>query len=212
MSDAELVLRLLVAAALGAIVGVERQLADEPAGFRTHLLVAMGAALFALVSVAVPGDTSRIAAQVVTGIGFLGAAAIIRSGPMVRGLATAASLWVVAAVGVATAYGHWTGALVTTAVAVIVLRVAKRLEVNLLRRWRTKRAELVLGLAAGQDVDAVVKRIVAAGMLVRLVECSDGEAGRSATIDMEVPAHLSPDAAADAARTVAQVRSMTWSV
>src|SRR5579884_3779019 len=115
MSDADLVLRLLVAAALGAIVGIERQLADEAAGFRTHLLVAMGAALFALVSVRL-ADT-RIAAQIVSGIGFLGAAAIIRSGVVVRGVATAASLWVAAAIGVAAAFAVWVAALVATATA-----------------------------------------------------------------------------------------------
>jgi len=211
VSEAEMVLRLLVAAALGGIVGFERQLADEPAGFRTHLLVGIGAALFALVSISVPNDTSRIAAQIVTGVGFLGAAAIIRSGPVVRGIATAASLWVVAAVGVATAYGHWTTALVTTAVSVVVLRRVKRLEGHL-RRWRTKRATLVLGLAAGQDVDTVVRRISAAGMLVGLIEASEDATGRSVTINLEVPAHLSPDAAADAARAVAEVRTLTWSV
>jgi putative Mg2+ transporter-C (MgtC) family protein len=212
MSDAELVLRLLVAAALGAIVGLERQLADEPAGLRTHLLVAMGAALFGLVSVTVPGESTRIAAQVVTGVGFLGAAAIIRSGVVVRGIATAASLWVVAAIGLATAFGHWTGALVAAAVAVVVLRAGKRLEVDLLRRWRTRRAELVLGFEPGQDVDAAVRRVSATGMLVRNVECSDGVDGRWATLHLEVPAHLSPDTAADAARAVAQVRALTWSV
>lgn len=211
MSTAELVLRLLVAAALGAIVGIERQLSDEAAGFRTHLLVAMGAALFALVSIQSAHDT-RIAAQIVSGIGFLGAAAIIRSGVTVRGVATAASLWVVAAVGMATAFGDWVAALVATAVAVVVLRMVKRLEASLLRRWRTRRAELVLGLEPGQDVEALVRRITATGVLVRGIQCSDGAAGRSARLSLEVPGHLSPDTAADAARSVAQVRELTWSV
>jgi putative Mg2+ transporter-C (MgtC) family protein len=211
MSDAELVLRLLVAAALGAVVGVERQLSDEAAGFRTHLLLAMGAALFTVVSVGVAHD-DRIAAQVVSGIGFLGAAAIIRSGISIHGVATAASLWVVAAVGMAAGFGRWSGALVATGVAVVVLRMVKRLEANLLRRWRTRRAELVLGLEPGQDVDAVVRRIGAAGMLVRNVECSDGETGRSLRLSLEVPARISPDTAADAARPVAQVRALTWTV
>lgn len=211
MSTADLVLRLLVAAALGAVVGVERQLSDEAAGFRTHLLVAMGAALFALVSINASHDT-RIAAQIVSGIGFLGAAAIIRSGVTVRGVSTAASLWVVAAIGMATAFGDWDAALVATAVSVIVLRMVKRLEANLLRRWATRRAELVLGLEPGQDVDALVKRIAATGILVRNIECSDGTAGRIARLSLEVPARLSPDTAADAARPLAQVRELTWSV
>lgn len=209
MSTAELVLRLLVAAALGAAVGVERQLSDEAAGFRTHLLVGMGSALFALVSLQA-GDGTRIAAQIVSGIGFLGAAAIIRSGPVVRGISTAASLWVVAAVGMATAYGHWVLALVTTAVAVVALRVVKRLESGLMRRFRTRRAELLLSLEPAQDVEALVRRISATGTLVRNLECSDGEAGRSVRLTLEVPSHLSPDSAADAVRQLARVRELTW--
>jgi len=209
MSDADLVLRLAVAAALGAIVGVERQLSDEAAGFRTHLLVAMGASLFALVSVRL--HDTRIAAQVVTGIGFLGAAAIIRGGVTVRGVATAASLWVVAAVGLAAAYADWTLALVATAVAVLVLRTAKRLEARVLRRWRTRRAELVLGLEPGTAGEAVVQRVAATGMLVRGVQFTENDEGRSITLDLEVPAHLSPDTAPDAARPVARVRGFTWS-
>jgi putative Mg2+ transporter-C (MgtC) family protein len=209
MSDAELVLRLLVAAVLGGVVGLERQLADEVAGFRTHLLVAMGACLFALVSL-VAGHDNRIAAQVVSGIGFLGAGAIIRSGITVHGVATAASLWVVAAVGMATAFGRWALALVVTAVAVIALRVLLRLEARLLRRWRMRRAELVLELGTGQDVDVVVRRVSATGVLVRAVECSDDGATRSVTLDLEVPASLTPDTAADAARPVAQVRTLSW--
>jgi putative Mg2+ transporter-C (MgtC) family protein len=211
MTDAELVLRLLVAAALGAAVGLERQLSDEAAGFRTHLLVALGAALFTVLSVVAAHD-ARVAAQIVSGIGFLGAAAIIRSGISVHGVATAASLWVVAAVGMAAGFGRWVAALVVTAVAVVVLRTVKQLEATLLRRWRTRKAELVLGLEPGQDVDAVVRRISAAGLLVRSIECSDGEAGRALRLAIEVPARLSPDTAADAARPVAQVRELTWTV
>jgi putative Mg2+ transporter-C (MgtC) family protein len=211
MSDAELVLRLLVAAVLGGIVGLERQLADEVAGFRTHLLVAMGACLFGAVSLLASHDT-RIAAQVVSGVGFLGAGAILRRGSNVHGVATAASLWVVAAVGLAVAFGHWTAALVVAAVATIVLRMAKRVEANLLRRWRARRAELVLGLQPGQEVEAVIRRIAATGVLVRAVACSDDAAGRSAVLTLEVPAHLAPETAADAARPVAQVQGLTWSV
>src|SRR5579883_1184872 len=97
ISDGDLILRLVISAALGALVGTERQLSEEAAGFRTHLLVALGACLFTLMSgfgVANAADL-RVAAQIVTGVGFLGAGAILRSGFGVRGLATAASLWVV---------------------------------------------------------------------------------------------------------------------
>ena len=210
MTDADIVLRLLVAAALGAIVGAERQLSDEVAGFRTHLLVAMGACLFALVSI-LAGPDNRIAAQIVSGIGFLGAAAIIRSGLTVRGIATAASLWVVAAVGMAVAFSHWTAAVVVTALAVIVLRFVKRLESELLGRWRTRRAELVLELQSGQDPDPLVRRVSDTGLMVRGVQCIEDEHGRLLTLSIEVPSHLSPDTAADAARPLAHVRRLSWS-
>jgi putative Mg2+ transporter-C (MgtC) family protein len=210
MSDADLVLRLLVAAALGAIVGAERELSDEAAGFRTHLLVAMGACLFALISIVATHD-SRIAAQVVSGIGFLGAAAIIRSGISVRGIATAASLWVVAAVGMAVAFGRWTGALVAAALAVIVLRVVKRFEAQLLNRWRTRRAELVLTLPSGQGIDPLLRRIGETGLLVRAVRYTENDRERLLTLDMDVPAHIAPETAADAARPMAEVREFSWS-
>ena len=210
MSDAEIVLRLLVAAALGAVVGLERQLADESAGLRTHLMVSMGAALFALISIGVR-DT-RLTAQIVSGIGFLGAAAIIRSGLNVFGIATAASLWVVAAIGMAAAYARWSAALVVTAVAVVVLRAGKQFEVNLLRRWRSRRAELVLALDAGQELEPLIRRIAATGVLVRNIEATAEEGRRTLRIELQIPARVAPDAAADAARPVAQVRSFTWSL
>src|ERR687893_654955 len=125
----ELIGRVLLAALLGGIIGVEREFSDQPAGFRTHILVSLGAALFTLVGAygvapflgedaAVRFDPTRIAAQVVTGIGFLGAGAILRSGMSVRGLTTAASLWVVAAVGAAIGLGAY---VVGSATALIAL-------------------------------------------------------------------------------------------
>src|SRR3954452_673812 len=113
LSGWEALLRLVIAAALGGAVGFERELRDREAGIRTHLLVSLGSALFTIISaygfhefltaggVIVRADPSRIAAQIVTGIGFLGAGAIIRDGMSVRGLTTAATLWVVAAIGMA---------------------------------------------------------------------------------------------------------------
>ncbi|MGH2711020.1 MAG: MgtC/SapB family protein, partial [Actinomycetota bacterium] len=104
--EVELILRLLLATVLAGLIGIEREVRDQPAGFRTHMLVSLGACLFAIISAysinfldpTTPGfryDPTRIAAQIVTGIGFLGAGAIIRYGMSVRGLTTAASLWVV---------------------------------------------------------------------------------------------------------------------
>lgn len=100
--------QIVVAAVLGAVVGMERERGDHPAGLRTHILVCVGAALITLVSREMAGtrfDPGRIAAQIVSGIGFLGAGTILRQGTLVRGLTTAASLWVVAGIGMAVAAG-----------------------------------------------------------------------------------------------------------
>ena len=127
----EVLARVAVAAGLGGAIGIERELREREAGFRTHLLVSVGAALFTLVSAyawddfgfgdGVTFDPTRIAAQIVTGIGFLGAGAIIRQGLSVRGLTTAATLWVVAAIGMASGAGYYSGAVVVTGVVLFAL-------------------------------------------------------------------------------------------
>lgn len=118
----DLAVRLLVSAVLGAVIGFEREIHDHPAGMRTHLLVSLGSGAFTVLSIySFTGDTSRVAAQIVSGIGFLGAGAIIKYGTSVRGLTTAASLWATAAVGMAAGAGWWLVALVGTAIVVFSL-------------------------------------------------------------------------------------------
>ncbi len=119
----EMVLRLLLAAGLGAVIGWQREKAHKPAGLRTHTLIAIGAALFTLVSIKgfVGGDPSRVAAGVVTGIGFLGAGTILHHTRTIEGLTTAASVWSVAAIGLAAGAGMYILALVTTLIIFLVL-------------------------------------------------------------------------------------------
>lgn len=143
---AEELLRIALAAGLGAAVGLERELREHEAGLRTHMLVAVGSALFTLVSAygfgeffaqsgpVVPVDPTRIAAQIVTGIGFLGAGAIIRQGMNVRGLTTAATLWAVAAIGLACGAGYYAGAVTTTVVVLVALWPVKILARRILDR------------------------------------------------------------------------------
>lgn len=123
--ELEIVLRLLLAAALGAVIGYQRERAAKPAGLRTHVLICLGAALFAIASTHGfgPGASpARIAAGVVTGIGFLGAGAIIQSREgIVVGLTTAATIWAVAAIGLAAGAGLYIVSVVSTAIALIVL-------------------------------------------------------------------------------------------
>lgn len=115
------VVRLSMAMGLGACVGIERELADRTAGFRTHSLVALGAAAFGAMSLFDTASPSRIAAQVVTGVGFLGAGAILREGINVKGMTTAAAIWAAAAVGLACGIGEYWVALLTTALSLLIL-------------------------------------------------------------------------------------------
>ena len=127
--DVQMFLRLLIAVVLGALVGYERERAGKPAGVRTHGMVSLGAALFAVVSLhgfGNTGDPARVAAQIVTGIGFLGAGAILHQRSNVHGLTTAASLWVTAAIGLAVGVGMVFMSLATAILVFLLLRFGPR--------------------------------------------------------------------------------------
>ena len=134
----ELAARLALGLVLGAMIGFERELHRQPAGFRTHSLVAVGAALFTIISAygftGVAVDPTRIAAQIVSGIGFIGAGTILQHRGNVRGLTTAASLWSVAAIGMAAGAGMVVIALVGTVLILVVLFVLDRVEAFARRR------------------------------------------------------------------------------
>ena len=118
----EQVIRLLLAAAMGALIGLERDLTAKPAGIRTHMLVSLGACVLTLIGLyEFPLDSARIAAGVVTGIGFLGAGAIIGGQDGVHGLTTAAGIWVTAAVGLAVGTGSYVIAAMSTLLVVAIL-------------------------------------------------------------------------------------------
>ncbi len=126
-------LRLVLAAVLGAAIGIERELRQKPAGLRTNILIALGSALFTVVSIDIArrytgGTPDRVAAQVVTGIGFLGGGAILRSGTNVRGMTTAATIWVNAAIGMAAGSGAFALATAATGITLVVLAVLPPIE------------------------------------------------------------------------------------
>lgn len=132
----QVIARLIWAVILGGLIGLEREMRRRSAGLRTHILVCVGSALIMLTSIyvfdiykdAANVDPSRIAAGVITGIGFLGAGAIIRSGNGVHGLTTAASLWVVAGIGISVGCGFYDAAFVATALVLIVLLIIRNFE------------------------------------------------------------------------------------
>lgn len=134
----EILVRLVLALVLGALIGLERESVEKPAGLRTHTLVTLGAALFTLISkegfFGSGADPARIASNIVVGIGFLGAGTIWRSGVTVTGLTTAATLWTSAAIGTAVGAGFYLGAVAATALVVIILIPFKALERHLPRR------------------------------------------------------------------------------
>ena len=137
MPPLEIAERLLLAAGLGAVIGLEREYWHKPAGLRTNILIAVGSALFTIVSIAMAnhgGTPDRIAAQIVTGIGFLGGGAILRSGTTVKGMTTAATIWVNAAIGMAAGTGEYALALGSTIITLVVLAVLPPIERQLARR------------------------------------------------------------------------------
>ena len=194
----DVVLRLLVAAALGAAVGLERELREREAGLRTHLLVSLGAALFMLVSAyawtdwafstrnGLVFDPTRIAAQVVSGIGFLGAGAIIRQGLSVRGLTTAATLWVVAAIGLASGAGYYMAAVVTTAIVLVSLGPLRILGFRLLERIQPRDTVLLVDLRLHGRASALLAAIEAQGARVKSIDLSDTGESRRVTIDVDL--------------------------
>src|SRR6185436_16402326 len=133
-ADIQMAGRLCLAGLLGGLVGLEREMHSQPAGLRTHMIVSLGACLLMLVSIHMAelspskSDPGRIAAQVVAGVGFLGAGAIMRSGLSVRGLTTAACLWTVAAIGLSVGCGFWRAALVTTFLTLVATVVFQKFE------------------------------------------------------------------------------------
>jgi putative Mg2+ transporter-C (MgtC) family protein len=130
LSDTELIQRLLVAVLIGGLLGAERELRRKSAGFRTNILIALGSAIFTIASMTLAGggDPTRITAQIVTGIGFLGAGTILRNREGVQGLTTAATVWVNAALGVAAGGGQFRLAIIGGAIVLGVLLVLGPIE------------------------------------------------------------------------------------
>ncbi len=126
--ESEIIFKIILAAILGGIIGLEREIHYKPAGLRTHILVCIGATLFAITSITFKGlsaDPSRIAANIVTGIGFLGAGVIFMSKNKLHGITTAADLWVIAAIGLAVGVGLFLTAIITTIIIYIILMLGK---------------------------------------------------------------------------------------
>jgi putative Mg2+ transporter-C (MgtC) family protein len=195
----EELLRVVVAAGLGGLVGLERELRDREAGFRTHLLVSVGSCLFTLVSAygfheflvgggnIVRTDPTRIAAQIVTGVGFLGAGAIIRQGFSVRGLTTAATLWVVAAIGMASGAGYYSAAVITTALVLFSLWPLRIIAFRTMNRFRPETDRLLAQLPAGESPAPLIERLEQLGGELETLEIGHEADRRTVLMDVKLP-------------------------
>ncbi|MGA9762836.1 MAG: MgtC/SapB family protein [Gaiellaceae bacterium] len=193
---AEALARLALAAGLGGAIGIERELRDRYAGLRTHLLVSLGAALFTIVSAyawtgfkfggGVGYDPTRIAAQIVTGIGFLGAGAIMRQGISVHGLTTAATLWMAAAIGMTSATGLYSVAALATGVTLVALWPLRIFERRYIDRMRAGSAHIVVDLKLGTDASSVLHYLESGRAVLVGVQVSDEAGRRKVAADVEL--------------------------
>ncbi len=196
MSSLTILLRILVAAFCGGLIGMEREIHGCVAGLRTHILVCTGSALFMITSLLVAVkyghvgvfDPSRIAAGVVTGIGFLGAGAIIRYGASVRGLTTAASIWAVAAIGLAVGAGIYEAAGIATVVCLSILFLS-RLEGRMGLKKHVEKLSVSLRTDAGTGAGDIKSIIKAYGGRIKRVssEVDESENMMDLVFDLIIP-------------------------
>jgi putative Mg2+ transporter-C (MgtC) family protein len=191
--------RLSLAAVLGGAIGFERELRDREAGLRTHLLVCLGSALFTIVSAygfrefltsgdqVIRADPTRIAAQIVTGIGFLGAGAIIRQGLTVRGLTTAATLWVSAAIGIAAGAGYYSGAIIGTVVTIVALWPLRIVAYRVFERLRPEERSIVVELRQDTKVTQLLEVLEHENARVEHFQLEEEPDRRVVTLTLDTP-------------------------
>lgn len=206
----ELFLRIAVGTALGGVIGYERDVHGRPAGLRTHMIVGLAAATFMVVSTnfvylqhfhhedLVEVDASRIAASIVTGMGFLAGGAILRTGLSVQGLTTAAALWLVGAIGMASGAGMFAVASFVTLLGVLALTILRRFEDKDTRTTQRRRIDLLMGPEA--SATRIAAKLREMGLTVSTVaqERKPEEKSQSITFDVRAPAQLEFEKLVDA--------------
>jgi putative Mg2+ transporter-C (MgtC) family protein len=212
--DLEFLGRLVLAALLGGAIGAERELNDQPAGLRTHMLLTIGACLFTLISAygfggGIGTDPSRLAAQIVTGIGFLGGGAIVRYGLTVKGVTTAASIWATASVGVAVGAGSYVLA-IGGAVLVVSTLFGLRSVGNLLQRWGVSREEYVIMTHPDFAVERIVEVVRGERADLRGLERQDTDDGGRVVLLVKLRPRYQPEQLLDAIGQLDGVRHVEW--
>jgi putative Mg2+ transporter-C (MgtC) family protein len=211
-SELEQLARLALAAALGGAVGAERELADQPAGLRTHMLLTIGACLFTLISAYAFGtgtDPSRLAAQIVTGIGFLGGGAILRHGASIRGITTAASIWATTALGVAVGTGRYLLALGATVLVVATLGMLRAAR-NLLRHYSAAREELTLKTDPDFHLEPVISLLRSERAQLRGLEHEQDDDGDRLVLVVRLPPRYRTERFIELLTQLPGVREVEW--
>ena len=210
--------RVVVAAGLGGAIGLERELREREAGFRTHLLVSVGSCLFTLVSAygfsefrGASVDPTRIAAQIVTGIGFLGAGAIIRQGFSVRGLTTAATLWVVAAIGMASGAGYFSAAVLTTALVLFTLWPLRIVAFRMVSRFRPETDRLIVQLPTGESPAPLIEKLESLGGSLQSLQVGHENDRRTVLVDVTLPPKADAPAIVSQVSQLEHVLEVRWS-
>ncbi len=218
----ETTLRLILAVVLGGLVGIEREQNNHPAGFRTHILVCVGSALIMLLSVygfeefiskhsdVVVADPARLAAQVVSGIGFLGAGTILVHGGTIRGLTTAASLWVVAGIGLALGAGFYYGAVLVTVLVLISLVILNRFEENVISKSKNHEIKLTVVDMPGK-LGSIATALGDKGISIKKLDMKEqtDEGFVHMSIHVRLPGNVSPALVLDEIKKVEGIKSLT---
>ncbi len=217
MLEIEYVIGLLMAAFLGSLIGLEREIHGQPAGLRTHMILSTGAALAAVLSISysqfisnpsLPSDPGRIVAQVVSGVGFLGAGAIMKMGVTVKGLTTASSLWTTAIIGIACGSGYFQLAAVAAVLVFVILTMINKIEKAVLTSYGTHTLKIVL-----DDRPGVVREVrnALAEKNVKLVSLSASMPDRSTlklSMVIRKPSDLGMDSLINTLTEFSETRSM----
>ena len=208
---------ILFAAALGSLIGLERELHGQPAGLRTHMILAVGAAVAAIISISysqflsnpnLPSDPGRIVAQVVSGVGFLGAGAIMKAGVTVKGLTTASSLWTTAIIGIACGSKYYELACFTTIVVILILSLINYLENLLMTQYRTHTLKVTLS-----DRPGIVNEIKETLLMYKVkVESLNARMPNKKTLKLELivrkPSDLGMDKLIDILNSIDEAHEM----
>jgi putative Mg2+ transporter-C (MgtC) family protein len=212
----EIALRLGLAVLLGGAIGYQREVSEKPAGLRTHALVSLGSALVMIVSIDLESrlglpraDVTRIAAGVVTGIGFLGAGAIIRQGNIVRGLTTAASIWVVSGVGLAAGGGLYDAAVIATLFVLITLIALKYVETAAVQAHRTIQ---MVAVENPQQLGFIVSALGNIGVTVKTIEIEEltDQGSNIMHLELQIPEGCETDRIVSELSSIKGVSNVQW--